>query len=212
MTAAGSAPEVVPSDRMGGTALRLVRLWRRLTEHRTWRPVADVAAVRGTLDSLGWPVTADDAAVDDWLAAMRRRDQGPALIRAGRGARNWINRQGHTDPLATDGLFLAACLWRESGLGRDIALPFWSAPAQLHHRLALQVGTEWLVGFLACITAGARIARDELAGLQRAKMARTSLARTARSQLRSITRCVPRSSPRAAWRTISRSRHKQHSA
>jgi hypothetical protein len=183
MTKGGSAPEVVPSDQMVGAALRLARLWRRLAEHRTWRPVADVAAVRGTLDSLGWPATVDDAAVDDWLTATRWRDQGPALIRAGRGARNWINRQSHTDPLAMDGLFLAACLWRENGFGRDIALLFWSAPTQLHHRLALRVGTAWLAGFLACISAAARAARDELAGLQRAETAGASLARTARSQL-----------------------------
>jgi hypothetical protein len=184
MTVGGSVPEVVPSDQMVGTALRLARLWRRLAEHRTWRSVADVAAVRDTLDTLGWPVTADDAAVDDWLAAMRQRDQGPALIRVGRGARDWVNRQVHTDPLALDGLFLAACLWRENGFGRDIPLPFWSAPTQLHHRLALRVGTAWLAGFLACVTTAARAAaRDELAGLQRAETAGARLARTARSQL-----------------------------
>jgi hypothetical protein len=183
MTKGGSVPEVVPSDQMVGAALRLARLWRRLAEHRTWRPVADVAAVRDTLDYLGWPVTADDTAVDAWLAVTLWRDQGPALIRAGRGARDWMNRHSHTDPLAMDGLFLAACLWRDSGFGRDIPLPFWSAPAQLHHRLALRVGTEWLAGFLACIAAAARVARDELAGLRRAETAGATLARTARSQL-----------------------------
>ena len=46
MAAAGSPPDVVPSDQIVGAALRLARLWRRLAEHRTWRPVADVAAVR----------------------------------------------------------------------------------------------------------------------------------------------------------------------
>jgi hypothetical protein len=183
MTMAGSTPEVVPDDQIVGTALGLARLWRRLAEHRTWRPVVDVAAVRGTLGSLGWPMAAADAVVDDWLAAMRRRDQGPALIRAGRGARDWINRQGHADPLAMDGLFLAACLWRENGFGRDVPLPFWSAPTQLHHRLALRVGTEWLAGFLACIAAASRAARDELAGLRRAETAGAALARTARSRL-----------------------------
>jgi hypothetical protein len=113
----------------------------------------------------------------------RAGDQGPALIRAGRGARDWINRCGHADPLAMDGLFLAACLWRESGFSRDIPLPFWSAPAQFHHRLALWVGTEWLAGFLACVTAASRAARDELAGLRRAETAGAALPRTARSQL-----------------------------
>ena len=183
MTAAGSKPDAVPSDQMVGAALRLARLWRRLAEHRTWHPVADVAAVRSTLEALGWRVTSGDAAIEDWLEAMGRRDQGPALIRSGRAARDWMNRQGHTDPLAMDGMFLAVCLWRENGFGRDIPLPFWSAPAQLHHRLALRVGTDWLAGFLACITAAARAARDELAGLQRAETAGATLTRTARSQL-----------------------------
>jgi hypothetical protein len=82
-----------------------------------------------------------------------------------------------------DGLFLAACLWRENGFGRDIPLLFWSAPTQLHHRLALRVGTAWLAGFLACITAAARAARDELTGLQRAETTGAALARTRRSQL-----------------------------
>lgn len=148
-----------------------------------WRPVADVAAVRSTLESLGWPATAGDAAIDDWLATTDRRDQGPALIRTGRGARDWINRQGHADPLAMDGLFLAACLWRENGFGRDVPLPFWSAPIQLHHRLSLRVGTAWLASFLACITAAARAVREELAGLQRAETAGAVLTRTARSHL-----------------------------
>jgi hypothetical protein len=182
MTLAGGEPDVTPSDQVVGAAFHLARTWRRLAEHRTWRPMADVAAVRSTLGSLGWSVISDDAAIDDWLATMGR-DRGPVLIRAGRGARNWMNRQGHTDSLALDGLFLAACLWRESGFGRDVPLPFWSAPAQLHHRLSLRTGSEWLAGFLACIAAAARAARDELVGLQRAEAAGASLARTARSQL-----------------------------
>jgi hypothetical protein len=183
MTAGGNQPDVVPSDQVVGMALRLARLWRRLAEHRTWRPVADGAAIRATLGSLGWPVTAEDAAIDEWRETTGRRDLGPALIRAGRVARDWINRQGHTDPLAMDGLFLAACLWRENGFGGDIALPFWSAPTQLHHRLSLQVGVAWLIGFLACIAAASRTAREELAGLQRAETSGAVLARTARSHL-----------------------------
>ncbi len=183
MAAQDSKSDVVPSDDMVGSALRLARLWRRLAEHRTWRPIADAAAVRDTLASLGWSVASDDASIEDWLHAVRRRDRGPALIRAGHSARDWMNRQGHGDPLATDGLFLAACLWRDAGFGRDIPLPFWSAPVQLHHRLALRIGTDWLAGFLACIAAAARAAREELAGLQRAEAAGATLARTTRSHL-----------------------------
>jgi hypothetical protein len=183
MTVGGSRPDVVPSDLVVGTALRLARLWRRLAEHRTWRPIADTVAVRATLAAFGWPASPDDAAIDDWLEMTDRRDWGPALIRAGRAARDWINRQTHADPLAMDGLFFAACLWREKNFGRDISLPFWSAPTQLHHRLSLRVGTEWLGGFLGCVAAAARAAREELAGLQRAEMAGAVLARTARSHL-----------------------------
>lgn len=183
MTARGSTPDVVPSDEMVASALRLARLCRRLAEHRTWRPVADAPAVRETLRSLGWSVTLDDAAVEGWLDSVRRRDRGPALIRAGHGARDWMNRQRHTDSLAMDGLFLAASLWRDSGFGRDIALPFWSAPIQLHHRLAPRVGSEWLAGFLACVAAAARAAREELARLLRAEAAGATLVRTARSHL-----------------------------
>jgi len=183
MTALDTKPDTVPADQMAGSALRLARLWRRLAEHRTWRPVADAAAVREILTSLGWAVTIDATAVEDWLDLAGRRDRGPALIRAGRGARDWMNRQGHADPLAMDGMFLAACLWRDAGFGRDIPLPFWSAPTQLHHRLSLRVGTEWQANFLACVAAAALVAREELAGLQRAETGGAALARTARSHL-----------------------------
>jgi hypothetical protein len=183
MAARDSKPDVVPSDDAVASALRLARLWRRLAEHRTWQPIADAATVLETLGSLGWRATSDDAAIDDWLESAGRRDRGPALIRAGHGARNWMNRQSRTDPLAMDGLFLAACIWRDSGFGRNLPLPFWSAPIQLHHRLSLRVGTEWLAGFLACVAAASRAARDELAGLQQAEAAGVTLARTARSYL-----------------------------
>lgn len=214
MAALDARPDTVPADQMAGSALRLARLWRRLAEHHTWRPVADAVAVRETLASLGWSVTIDDAAVEDWLDLTSRRDRGPALIRAGHGARHWMNRQDHTDPLAMDGLFLAACLWRDAGFGRDIPLPFWSAPTQLHHRLSLRVGTEWQASFLACVAAAARAAREELAGLQRAETAGTALAaphaRTCPG--RSITCFAPRSSPRMAWRKAWQSRHARPSA
>ena len=183
MTALSSAPDVVPADEMIANVLRVARAWRRLAEYRTWRPVADAVSVRETLAALGWPVAIDDAAVEDWLNAARRRDSGPALIRVGRAARDWINRQDHGDPVTTDGLFLAACLWRDAGFGRDIPLPFWSAPAQLLHRLTMQVGMAWLAGFLACVTAAAHAGREELTGLLRTEAAGAGLTRTARSQV-----------------------------
>jgi hypothetical protein len=51
MAAQDSRPDVVPSDEVVAGALRLARLWRRLAEHHTWRPIADAAAVRATLGS-----------------------------------------------------------------------------------------------------------------------------------------------------------------
>jgi hypothetical protein len=125
-----------------------------------------------------------------------------------------MNRQTHTDPLTMDGLFLAACIWRSSGFGRDVPLPFWSAPVQLHHRLALRVGTEWLAGFLACVAAAARAAREELAGLQRAeRLGLPSPARPARGcPARSSTCSAAPLSPPIPWRAACRSHHKPPSA
>jgi len=183
MTAQGVKPDVVPFEDAVSAALRLARLWRRLAEYRTWRPIANAAAGRETLASLGWPTAGDDDAMSAWLALVSARDRAPALIRAARGARDWMNRQSHADPLSADGVFLAACLWRQAGFGRDVPLPFWSAPAQLHHRLTLQVGAAWLAAFLVCVAAAARAARDELAGLQQAEAAGIALGRTARSHL-----------------------------
>ena len=184
-TLCGSNGEIIRTGhRLGRNLSALPRRNRLISQaDQCSRSGSTTAAVRETLASLGWAVTIDDTAVEEWLYLAGRHDRGPALIRAGHGARDWMNRQGHTDPLATDGMFLAACLWRDAGFGRDIPLPFWSAPAQLHHRLALRVGTEWQASFLACVAAAARSAREELAGLQRAETAGATLARTARSHL-----------------------------
>ena len=87
MAARDSQPDVVPSEVVAG-ALRLARLWRRLAEHRTWRPIADAAVVRETLGSLGWRATSDDAAIDDWLETTSRPDRSLTLISAGHGGRD----------------------------------------------------------------------------------------------------------------------------
>ena len=137
----GSGFDVPPSDLAVDQALRLGRLWRRLAEFRTWAPLADAAGMREVLQSLGCRGAVADAEIDDWLASVHVREQGPALIRAGSAARDWMNLPG-TEPLSLDGLFLAACLWREKGFGRGISLPFWAAPEQRHHRLALRVGED----------------------------------------------------------------------
>jgi hypothetical protein len=177
-----SGLDVAPSDLAVELALRLARLWRRLAEFRTWAPLADAAAMRETLQSLGYRGAFVDAQAEDWLASRHIREQGPILIRAGRAARDWMNQPG-TEPLSPDGVFLAACLWREKGFGRSITLPFWSAPTQRHHRLALRVGLEWMAAFLDCVAEAARTAAGELDRLQRAEDKGRSLPGTVRSRL-----------------------------
>ena len=181
--AQGSSFDGAPSDLIVGQALRLARLWRRLAEFRTWAPLADAAAMRETLRSLGAGGAVRDAEIEDWLALVHMREQGPALIQADRGARDWMNRPQVTEAVGADGIFLAACLWRQSGFGRAISLPFWSAPERRHHRLGLRVGVEWMAGFLDCVADAARAGRDELARLQQAEDKARPLARTARSRL-----------------------------
>ena len=98
----------------------------------------------------------------EWLASVHVREQGPALIRAGRAALDWMNRPG-TEPLSPDGMFLAACLWREKGFGRGDQPALLDGPASsAFTRLVLRVGIEWMAGFMACVTAAARVAGDEL--------------------------------------------------
>jgi DNA binding protein with HTH domain len=181
--AQGSGFDAPPSDLAVGQALRLGRLWRRLAECRTWTPLADAAAMRETLQSLGCRGAVANAEIEDWLALVHVREQGPALIRAGHMARDWMNRLPATEPLTADGTFLAACLWREKGSGRGISLPFWSAPEQRLHRLALRVGIEWMAGFLDCVAEAASVAAGELDRLQRAEAKGRLLVRTARARL-----------------------------
>jgi hypothetical protein len=180
--AQGSGFDALPSDVAVDSALRLARLWRRLSEFRTWRPIADAAALGETLQSLGYGSAFIETDALEWLASVHIREQGPALIRAGRAARVWMNRP-KSEALSPDGIFLGACLWREKGFGRAISLPFWAAGEQRHHRLSLRVGLEWMTGFLDCVAMAARVAGDELARLQSAEEKGNALARTVRSKL-----------------------------
>src|SRR5271165_2071028 len=61
----GADVESVPSDITIDRALRLARLWRRLSELRTWRPLADADAVHETLQGLG-STSLLPAEVEDW--------------------------------------------------------------------------------------------------------------------------------------------------
>jgi hypothetical protein len=184
--------------------LRLARHWRRLAEFRTWAPLANAGSMREMLQSLGCRGAVTNSEIEAWLASVHTREQGPALIRAGRAAREWMNRPQVIEPLSLDGIFLAACLWREKGFGRAIALPFWSAGVHRHHRLALRVGTEWMAGFLECVTEAARAAAGELDRLQRAEDKGRLLVQTARSRLPDALEAVLRA-PIATGRGLAKS-------
>jgi len=175
--------DAAPSDLAVNQALRLARLWRQLAEFRTWRPLADADAMRETLQRLGGREVASDDDIEAWLTELHGRAQAPALLQAGRLARDWMNQPGSTETIGMDGIFLAACVWRTRGFGRPVSLPFWSAPERLHHHLALRVGLEWRAGFLDCIAEAARIAGQELDRLIQAEAKGDTLARTARSHL-----------------------------
>jgi hypothetical protein len=175
----GSEFAIAPSDRAVDQALRFAAQWRRLAEFRTWKPLENAVALQESLQFLGCaaPLLAE---IQDWLIIADQL-QGPALIRAGRAARDWMNRPHITKPLTQDGLFLASCLWRQSG--STLALPFWLAPEPRFNRLALRVGLEWMAGFLDCIAEAARIGMTELVRLQTAAAKAALLRGTARSKL-----------------------------
>src|SRR6185312_10371571 len=158
--------ESAPSDIKVNQALQFARLWRRLAEMRTWRPLADTQRVRETLQSLGCRVL-PAAEIEDWTALVDA-EQGPRLIRAGCAARDWMNRPGVTDR-DPGGIFLAACLLSGGKSRRAIALPFWSAPEARHHRRELQIGVRWLAQFLDGVAAAAKAGLDELQRLRRAE-------------------------------------------
>jgi hypothetical protein len=88
-----------------------------------------------------------------------------------------------SEPLSPDGIFLAACLWREKGLGRTVSLPFWMAGEQRHHRLSPRIGLDWMASFLDCIAAAAQAGTGELNRLQQAEQKGLTIASTARSRL-----------------------------
>jgi HTH DNA binding domain len=179
--AQGSDFTVPPSDTVVNQALRLARLWRRLTELRSWRPLAGAETLRKALESLGFRVP-DEADVADWLASVRRLERGPVLIRSGRAARDWMNLPG-VGPRSPDGVFLGACLWHEQSARMPIPLPFWSAPESHHHRLELHVGLPWMTDFLECVAAAALVGLRELERLRRAEETGLMLGPTARSRL-----------------------------
>lgn len=175
-SAAETVPEV-PEDQEIALALTLARLWRRLADQRTWRPLQDMEVLATALAPLGGgdPPTV----LAERLRRLRPPEDLPPLLAAGLLARDW-EPDGRRDRLSLSGLFLAACVWQaESGA----ALPLWSAPVQRLHRLALQPRRGWLPLFLETVAEAATRASQELARLQRAEARAARLTRTARSRL-----------------------------
>ena len=66
---------------------------RRLAEFHTWAPLADAAAMREMLQSLGYRGGFTDAEAEERLTSVNVREQRSALIRAGRGARGWMTNR-----------------------------------------------------------------------------------------------------------------------
>ena len=168
-------------DTAANRALNLARMWRRLGELRTWRPLADTEAVLKTLKSLGYG-RIEDGVIEDWLAGVYGREQRPDLIRTGRAVIDWMCQPGVRDK-DPEGVFLGVCLWRDKNRNAPLPLPFWSAPEQYHHRLGLKTGLDWMGQFLECVTAASQAGLRELARLLEAEKKRMDLQKTARSRL-----------------------------
>jgi hypothetical protein len=176
--AAESEFEEPPSDIIVDQALRMARLWRRLAELRTWRPLDDVAETLEMLGSGAAPITA----IDDWISGVSNSARFPTLIRAGLAARDWDNQPG-VNPKSPAAIILASCVWREGLPRHRIPLPLWAAPELRHNRLELKTGVEWMAVFLNSVADAARVGIAELDRLQHAADKGRDLGGTKRSRL-----------------------------
>ncbi len=120
--------------------------------------------------------------IENWLAGIYGREQGPDLIRTGRAIIDWMCQPGVRDK-DPEGVFLGVCVWCDKNHKALISLPFWSAPEQYHHRLSLKTGLDWMGQFLECVTAAAMTGLRELARLLEAEKKRADIGATARSRL-----------------------------
>jgi hypothetical protein len=174
-TTGASELQQVPEDQEVALALTVARLWRRLCESQSWRPLEDPVSLAAVLSPLGGSAT---PALAERLAQFASASQ-PVLVVAGLIARDW-QQHDRGDRLSLPGIFLAACTWQAQG---GAALPVWSAPVQRLHRLALQPRQGWLPLFLQAVAEAAMRGRQELARLQRAETKAAGIVRTARSYL-----------------------------
>jgi hypothetical protein len=181
-TASGQGPTEAPEDQDVALALTFARLWRRLAESRTWRPLDDAAAFAAAMAPF-----AEREVGEKFVSMKAQLDETadlPPLLAAGLVARDWRKAGGEGgDRLSLAGLFAAACLWRAQAGTGDPGLTVWSAPVQALHRLALRPRAQWLAGFLACVAEAAGQAGRELARLRQARTRAAGIAATARSHV-----------------------------
>jgi hypothetical protein len=137
--------------------------------------------VQKTLKSLGFG-RIEEGAIENWLAGVYGREQGPDLIRVGRAVRDWMCQPGVKDR-DPEGVFLGICLWCDKNRKAVIPLPFWSAPELYHNRLNLRIGLDWMAQFLECVTAASLTGLRELARLLEAEKKRSGIDVTTRSRL-----------------------------
>ena len=114
--------------------------------------------------------------------------QGPLLIRAGRAARDWMNRPG-VEPRNPGRHFSRRllCGARKAHPADPPALLVGAGTASSPARSAYRAA--WMADFLDCVAAAAKVGLDELGRLQQAEEKSRSLGRTARSRLPDAVEC-----------------------
>jgi hypothetical protein len=182
----GQAPEAPPEDATAEQALLLARLWRRLAELPRWGRLRDPDGLAALLRPL---LGADlpPALLAAWGDASAQVADLPPLLRAAFAAQAFTRlaapEEARGERLARAAILLAAAVWREAGHGAVLPLPFWSAPAELLHRLALSAAGDWPLGFLRVVLSAAEWAARELERLRAAEQRLASLPCTARAKL-----------------------------
>ena len=171
-----TVPEV-PEDQEIALALTVARLWRRLVESRTWRPLQDPDVLAAALAPLG---EGDPPAVlAERLQRLRPPEDLPPLLVAGLLARDW-EQAGRRDRLSLPGLFSPPASGRRRAARRCHSG---------QRRCSGCTGWRCSRGEDGCRCSWKpwprrqRAASQELARLQRAEARAAKLARTARSRL-----------------------------
>jgi hypothetical protein len=190
-----ATPQTLAEDLTIAQALQFARLWQRLAERPNWAPLTDAAAFVKLLAQLGHHAP-EDGAVTAWLTHFTARRSAeaaaiPGLMWVGMAAQAWAEHEPRHGPhLPTAAMFLAACLWRQTGTTPMLALPFWSATPALLESLCVLAGPAWLPAFLRTVADAAQRAGQELSRLLTAAERAAALRRTVRSQLPAAAACA----------------------